>query len=276
MSKLLRQGFFRLRKNLVFYLCILFMIGFAILRLVTSYQMKVEYGYQIDIGEMLFSATLLLGIVASVFSGLFLGTEYSDGTMRNKLIVGHGRLSIYLSSLVVVTSAILVMFFSYFLVILGIGSILFGFTQVPIALLLLNSGSVVLLCLCYGALLTMLGMIVQNRAVGAVAAIIVCIVLLSAGAYCKARLSEPEYYDGYVFTSNEGTAAAQAQRNPNYLEGTKRERWQAALDINPAGQGFELMDFSAVYPIRLPFYSLAIAIMLTMLGIMIYRRRDSK
>ncbi|MFA6935317.1 MAG: ABC transporter permease, partial [Sphaerochaetaceae bacterium] len=145
MSKLLRQGFFRLRKNLVFYLCILFMIGSAILRLVTSYRMKVEYGYQIDIGEMLFSATLLLGIAASVFSGLFLGTEYSDGTMRNKLIVGHGRLSIYLSSLVVVTSAILVMFFSYFFVILGIGSILFGFTQVPIALLLLNSGSVVLL-----------------------------------------------------------------------------------------------------------------------------------
>ncbi|MGY3662454.1 MAG: hypothetical protein ACXAHE_00930 [Roseburia sp. 1XD42-69] len=36
---------------------------------------------------------------------MFLGTDYSDGTIRNKLTVGHTRTNIYLANLIVTFAA---------------------------------------------------------------------------------------------------------------------------------------------------------------------------
>ena len=40
----------------------------------------------------------LPGIVMAAFCSMFIGTEFSDGTMRNKLIVGHRRREIYFTN----------------------------------------------------------------------------------------------------------------------------------------------------------------------------------
>ena len=54
-----------------------------------------------------FVYTLAIAISASAFCSLFIGTEYSDGTIRNKLVVGHTRGTIYLSNLIVSMAAAL-------------------------------------------------------------------------------------------------------------------------------------------------------------------------
>ena len=64
--------------------------------------------YETDFDYALTASLGLLGFF-SVFTPLFLGTEYSDGAIRNKLISGKTRTQIYLSSLAAILTALLIM-----------------------------------------------------------------------------------------------------------------------------------------------------------------------
>lgn len=46
----------------------------------------------------------------SFFTGLFVGTEYSDGVIRNKMIAGHSQLKIYVSDYLSLVLAMIFMF----------------------------------------------------------------------------------------------------------------------------------------------------------------------
>ena len=48
---------------------------------------------------------LMSGVVLSAFCSLFVGAEYSDGTIRNKIAVGHSRAAVYLANLVTCSAA---------------------------------------------------------------------------------------------------------------------------------------------------------------------------
>ena len=58
----------------------------------------------------------VVGILISIFYSLFLGTEYNDGTIRNKLIVGHKRETIYLASFITGTVAVTIIYFIWGLI----------------------------------------------------------------------------------------------------------------------------------------------------------------
>ena len=36
-----------------------------------------------------------MGLVAAILTSMFIGSEYSDGTIRNKLVVGHSRMRLH-------------------------------------------------------------------------------------------------------------------------------------------------------------------------------------
>ena len=117
---LLRANFFRLRKGRTFYIFLslsaLFALGLIVLtRLMmwmntTSNDFLSSHMGDGDLSEALenlnvFSFLLYgfdlsngLGIVAVIAIALFAGREYSTGIIRNKIIAGHSRISVYLSS----------------------------------------------------------------------------------------------------------------------------------------------------------------------------------
>ena len=105
MRNLLSANFARLRKSVLFWLGIAAMAVYAVIMLVSWYRTN-QIILQSDRPEMamgmdqfLFSFIGLIGILLAAFVGLFLGTEYSDGALRSKLIVGHSRSTVYLSNL---------------------------------------------------------------------------------------------------------------------------------------------------------------------------------
>ena len=120
MIKLLRAGFTRLRKNKVFWLLTIFSIGLALFMIYTRYSDMKKYGEVIEVGQLMLNYSTMIGIVIAIFTSLFLGVEYSDGAIRNKISIGHKRINIYLSNLIIITITSL---FSYllFLVIIEIG-----------------------------------------------------------------------------------------------------------------------------------------------------------
>lgn len=102
MTKLLRANFTRMFKDKVFWVCIIaaFCTG-----LVTSIVAAAsEPSWLIKWGPKIIQRFKEVPFFASVFASLFLGTEYSNGTLRNKLMIGSARADIYFSSLITVAA----------------------------------------------------------------------------------------------------------------------------------------------------------------------------
>ena len=91
MSRLLSADFARLFKNKYFWICSIFMAGFGVFMQVMNYVSCVSNNTVPHPDTIFFSFSLLTGILLSAFISLFIGTDYSDGTMRSKLVIGHTR-----------------------------------------------------------------------------------------------------------------------------------------------------------------------------------------
>ena len=101
MNKLLSAGFFRLKKNLLFWLSMVFMAIAGISFPLAAYADSQKYGLVYTLEGNFFTSAVFAVILSSVFCSLFIGADYSSGTIRNKVIAGHNRVSLYLANLVI-------------------------------------------------------------------------------------------------------------------------------------------------------------------------------
>ena len=82
MRKLLKAGFFRLKKDLIFWLFIFLTIGISIYTL--CYNTALE-GIRLD--TLINKFIVYIGIFIAIFVSIFVGKEHSEGIIRNKIIV---------------------------------------------------------------------------------------------------------------------------------------------------------------------------------------------
>lgn len=85
MNKLLTANFFRMFKNKLFWAGILFMAAVGIGFPLVNYNTMIKNDYPLYLDSTFFMGAAFIGVVLSIFCSLFLGTEYSDGTIRNKM-----------------------------------------------------------------------------------------------------------------------------------------------------------------------------------------------
>jgi ABC-type transport system involved in multi-copper enzyme maturation permease subunit len=219
---------------------------------------------------------VFIGIVSAAFCSLFIGTEYSDGTIRNKLIVGHTRNAVYLSNLIACSAAGIFMCLSYIAAVTALGLPLLGFSERsmwPVAALILVA---FIMVIATTALFTLLCMLNQNKATAAVVCILVIVALLVLASMINAELEAPQYFDNYIFTDSLGNAEAGRMINPQYLTGMKREIYQFILDFLPTGQAVELSSQSAPHLWLMPLYSLILGLVSTACGLLCFRKKDLK
>ncbi len=131
MNKLLRANFTRLRKNKVFWGCIIFMFLNAVSSVISQYISFKKYGGEKDLyfhENLAFGQTVAVSVISAIFIGLFIGTEHSNGTLRNKLVIGHSRGAIYFANLAVCIAAAILIHIAYVVTTLVGGLIVFGNT----------------------------------------------------------------------------------------------------------------------------------------------------
>lgn len=108
MRKLLSANFSRLWKDKIFWICIIAMLLISGGNMLNGCRQAVimkQEGYIVELDKYYFMLAPVPGLFHAVFVSLFLGTEYSDGSIRNKLIVGHTRTNIYLANMIVCFTA---------------------------------------------------------------------------------------------------------------------------------------------------------------------------
>ena len=121
MSRLLNAGFSRLKKSKCFRGFMIFMFLFGGYIKIAEFYNQEKYNTSIPLDSGLFVYVTVIGILLAAFISLFIGTEYNDGTIRNKLVIGHTRSAIYLSNLIVCLAAGLLMCLSFLCASLLIG-----------------------------------------------------------------------------------------------------------------------------------------------------------
>ena len=95
MNKLFRAGLYRLRKNKGAYACVIIPPIYSVCLMFSQYMQMKESGANYLLDPFLFHFLLVMGVLLSVFVSLYVGTEYHDGTLRNKLISGSSRNAVY-------------------------------------------------------------------------------------------------------------------------------------------------------------------------------------
>ena len=181
MGLLLSANFFRLRRSAAFWVSMAVMAGIGVFEVTAGYFSARELGMEVPLENRYFIFALLSGIVLSAFSSLFLGTEYSDGAVRNKIIAGHPRSAVYLASLLTSAAVGVLLCCAYILAVLALGIPLLGFFRMELRAVGWFTVCVLVMTAALAALFTLVSMLSRNKAAAVVIALTLAYLLLFLG-----------------------------------------------------------------------------------------------
>lgn len=281
MSKLLRANFARLWKNKVFWGCMIFMFSDAFHTVLIQYLDFKKYG---DAKEFYipqnapFGQIVAVAIISAIFIGLFIGTEHSNGTMRNKLVIGHSRAAIYFANLAVCIAAALLLHVMYVATTLIGGLILFGnfITQTGTFLSIFAVSLIVVTA--YAAMFLPISALIASKSAGVTTVIMTSFVLMILAMMVGGGLNEPEIYEAYTVIDSSGNEISEPEmKNPYYVSGVKRKIYEALYDIVPTCQALRIQnDNMPESPAVIPLWSSAFIVVTTAAGAALFRRKDLK
>lgn len=277
MIKLLRGNIARLLKSKIFWICTaaVFLVAVYIMQMGGIAVKK----RAVTLDEYFFYLGPVVALFFSVFISLFIGTEHSDGTVRNKLIVGHSRKQVYLSYYLTCLVGTEVMIAAWFLGGLT-GMPVLGVWKTGAAAIFTNILITMLYCALLTAIFVFLSVMMQNKATSAVVQIVFAIVLILWGSILYNHLCEPEEISGMMLINGE-IVMGEPEPNPTYIGGTLRQVCIALVNILPTGQGILMLhqeSYGSV-PILIPLQiisSILLALGITTAGVMLFRRKDLK
>ncbi len=254
MGNLLRANIARLRKSWVFWLCAIVLVLMACRsggkELVLSRDPGSNSAWD-RWSVMLFQPVgTTLPVVSAVFSALFLGGEYDGNPIRNKLILGHSRASVYFAAWVSVFAGTILLF----LLRTGImaGFLYLGFGPFPgDPPVPEDLAAILVMWLAWSALFTAIGM---NCTVPAVS------VVLCLGAF-GLLLMVTRHFDPLFQRNQVGFRAVLCPFLYNFL---------------PTGQGDQLRDVGYTGEAHLIPYSLLFAAIGGGIGALVFCRKDKQ
>ena len=276
MRRLLRADFSRLWRSKTFWLCMGAMLLYALAYMLAGSRQAAadptEYSYSLD--EYYFHFALSIGFFCMLCGSMFFGTEYSDGTIRNKIIAGHTRTNIYLASLITTFAAALLIL-SVWLVGALVAVPALGFWKMGALRLSLYLLTAVMFLLAFSAISAAVNLLSSNKVLTVLISVLLFLGLLLLASTVYNRLSEPEMISGVQITQN-GLDMTEPTPNPNYVAGAKRELCDLIVDFLPTGQGLRMWMLEIAHPIRMILSSLFLTAAVTAGGIAAFQKKNIK
>lgn len=286
MNKLLSAEFSRLFKSMIFRACLLFSGGYGMFMVLMRWwtvknnaaayaDLDIEYR---NADGLIFTGALVLIFVIAVLISAFVGTEYSEGTIRNKLIVGHTRTSIYFSKLIVCAVGTTTIHILDILVVLILGNLLIEGTTMTVAEILAFTTVSTMAMLALTALLLLFSVSIQSKSRATVVCLLTTIIMLFLALAIQSGLEEPEYYDNVACVDGETgeVISVDKEKNPSYLTGTKREVYEWLNTFLPVSQLYQVVINNSDYLGWIIIYDCIIIFVTTGAGIFGFKKIDLK
>ena len=275
MYNLLSAGIMRLLKSKLFWLlCVSALLWSAVIYFLLwdSVEYFGEIYLNVNAGFYFMMPLFYIGVAEAVFCAFFIGTDYSDGTIRNKLFTGHKRTAVYLSNFALTSFAGICFCLAHIAALVLVGLPLIGtgvFTAIPeLPLRLLCEALIVL---ANSAIFTLLSMLNSNKTAAAVVGILLSFVIIVSGVMVYSALKQPEFYS----MDADGSTVVP---NPRYIkDGAARE----ALEWLSASVPFSA-SMEVIHPeggkasARVTVCQFGLTAVLTAVGVAAFRKKDVK
>ena len=287
MYKLLNAGFSRLMKNKIFWgiviITIIIALGLVLNRISSS------GFFENEIEPVLTNYIYFIGFFIAIFTSLFVGTEYSDGAIRNKIVVGHTRKNIYLSNLIISIAVGLFIEIVYLILVMIIGIPTLGGLQIPIDKFLFILLDMVLIIIAYSSIFNFITLICSDITIATVVCILSFIGMFVVSEFVVSPIAnDKKYYSNYVTNENGEIIETQKHLNPNYVGDFAKQVYKNILYIIPFGQASQIQStmsnlsyendrYMTDTDIKLAgLYSLGLIIVINGIGIYFFKRKDLK
>ena len=223
-----------------------------------------------------FSQFIYNPVIFAAFITLFLGTEYSDGTLRNKLSIGHSRGSVYAANLC--ASVILSVSFVVIQVLfcLGIGSLVFEPFRMPMEYVVVAAITACMTAIASASIFAAFAMNIQNKAVSIIGMVGMSFAVMLLVSMIAGVLYAPEMVYEYTEKTATGLTYGPLVPNPGYIRGTARTIAEWANDILPQGQLYSLYAYDFDRYARWPLTSAMVLVVSTVLGYYSFSKKDIK
>lgn len=256
MSRLLHADFYHVFCKKWLWLCTLCMMLSAVFFCWMQYT---ALDYVVALNRVIFLPMVFYGVAAAGLICIVIGEDFSDGVIRNKIISGKSKLSIYFSWMIVSCAACITVYMATIATSYGIGMNLFE-NNVSREELLLFIGLGMGTCMVFGSLFCTITVLTGNKAVSAVICMGLSFVLLYLAMQLNGILIQPEYRDGV--------------RNIHYVGGIKRTVYEWLHMVNPFGQAAQLSQMECENPGRYMLAVMMTVILTGLVGVIVFRKKD--
>ena len=232
MRDLLRADMYRMFRKRWFWLCVCCMETVAIALVVMQ---RTAMDYTVSLDRVIFLPMAFYGIAVAALVSLFVGDDYQDGMMRNKIVSGKSRRAVYCSLQTACWLGCLAVYAGMVITTVCLGRVLFpvNVTGGDILRYSLLGASV---CLAYGSGFCMISILTQNRSTAAVLSMALAFAMLFLCLHTNQVLAQAAYRDGVA--------------NPYYVRGAKRMLYLVLHDCNPSGQAAQLSSMQCLHAPR--------------------------
>jgi len=232
MRRLLAADVFRIFRSKWFKICLVGMLVMAVAFIVMQYT---AMDYSVPLSRVIFLPMSFYGMAVAALVSLFVGEDFSDGFIRNKIIAGNARYHIFISNLIVSGLACVVIYLVTILFTASVGSLFFE-TDVTFFLFLKYAFMGIGMCLAYSSIYCTITMLCGNKTTAVVLCMGVAFTLLCACLHTNQMMVQPEYKDGVL--------------NPAYVDGFAKIVYGFLHDLNPSGQAAQLSAMEIFSPVR--------------------------
>lgn len=260
MNRLLTGNLIRLRKNIIFWLSLVCAMVGPLYTVLNNWYYKNLWDMSMgaDTAFLLIGQDYFFIVALAVVISLFVGTEFSDNTIRNKLIAGHSRVSVFFSNL---TTSIVVAVAMYLAstAVSCIGIPLLDAFELPIDKLVMQLACAVVSILVIAVFICTVTMAIGNRVVSIIVSMLSVIGLQLIPSLLWSNI--------YFYTENRSLDTFRAKVDVLLYDIIPTcQMHQLKSDINEIPKNLELF----------PVYSALLILVIGTIGIIIFRKKNLK
>lgn len=274
MSNLISANFYRLWRSKAFWSCVAVTFAATLGMVCSVFYTSSAPTRNWD--QVIIQCFFVPLFTVAVFAALYLGTEYSENTLRNKMIVGKKRWQIYLANLIAITAGGLIITAAGQLAPTAV-ALFAGEECITVSADSFAVGITVCVCAVIGAcaFFTLVGMVVIKKSTAAAMALIMMIGAYAAAPKLKEMLDRPQYMTVTEYSESGGINRVYEEPNPDAVTGAARFAMETAYNILPFG-AIEQAKWDTAARGFLPLYAFVGFAVMTGIGVLVFRKKDLK